>query len=129
MLRTIVLSVMFAIGGFVIYNHVNMEERVSGIVNFEDGDSAPYAEIKVYSKSTNDLVLTRVADEDGQFSLEELKPGAYEIELGYTGYESHRESVEIKNGDNENLGEIELSSLFSDDQYTIRPGKRDVVGS
>ena len=65
--------------------------RVNGSVNTNDGQ--PVAWVSVMVKNTGIAVIT---DEDGRFSLKNLKPGVYTLAVSYSGFKSSEKVVTVK---------------------------------
>ena len=64
--------------------------RVKGSVNTNDGE--PVAWVTVMIKNTGIAVIT---DENGDFSLKNLKPGVYTLVVSYSGFKSAEKTVTV----------------------------------
>ncbi len=121
MIRSIIATCAIVLGGFIIYSNYETTTNLVGEVFMEEGETAPFAEIKIYSADNNQLVKTESADEDGNFSLADLQPGDYVLEVSYVGYKDYKAPLAICSDKETNTGSIELEPKFNDAEFAARP--------
>jgi len=86
---------------------------ISGkVVEEVGGLSIPSAVISVYIDGSEQPVVTSATDEDGRFSIKNLKPGNYSIRVSFVGYASLKvNGIALTEKDyDKNLGSLKLSS-------------------
>lgn len=86
------------------YSAEEDEEVVKGVIRAQSGDPVPFANIQVLG-----TIKGAVADIDGKFSLANIPNGTYDIKVSAVGYRSVTRSVEIINGQIQ-----ELEVIFSE---------------
>jgi outer membrane receptor protein involved in Fe transport len=91
----------------------NKQITTSGVVKESTGKSAlAFVNILLKNSKDSSFVQGTITNEEGRFTLIEVKPGAYYLELSYTGYEVKKQSVTI--GELSaflDFGAIELTSV------------------
>jgi len=73
--------------GFFFYNQLHAQ-AVVGVIEDTYGDPLPYISIAVYNSDSKALIKGAVSDLDGSFTIEQLSPGSYHLELTMLGYQS-----------------------------------------
>ncbi len=85
------------------------QSKILGNVFDENGDAVPFANVLTLNPSDSSLVKGMVTDLEGHYIFENLKPGAYLLNITMLGYAAVYSPVEIKS-ENEviDLGTITL---------------------
>ncbi|MEE9363165.1 MAG: TonB-dependent receptor [Cellulophaga sp.] len=74
----------------------NGNATISGkVVEQSSGQALPFASV-VLKNSQQELVQGVITDEDGLFNITEIPVGAFTVEVSYTGFGIHTQTVEIK---------------------------------
>jgi hypothetical protein len=82
---------------------------ISGrVVAASSGAVLPYANIALMALPDSAYVAAAASGEDGQFTLEALRPGTYLLQATMLGYERHVRPIELKAGQRVLLGDISL---------------------
>lgn len=69
---------------------------ISGIVkNKTDKSAIPYANVIVKNEKDSAFVAGTVTNEEGRFSVENIKPGSYLLAVSFTGFESKEQPLFI----------------------------------
>lgn len=85
-------------------------KQLWGVVKDASGVGLPYVSIEVYTKGEiQDLVSGGMTDENGNFSLDDVPNGEYELVLAAVGYADEVKDIQI-NSDQTDLGTIVLGS-------------------
>lgn len=86
--------------------------NIKGNVVDESGVEIPFASIAIKSITDKDLAIGGVSDINGDFDIEEIPFGVYNIEISFIGYETKViDNVEIKKLHKHiRLGDVELST-------------------
>ncbi|MBU1698998.1 MAG: carboxypeptidase-like regulatory domain-containing protein [Candidatus Eisenbacteria bacterium] len=93
---------------------------IAGVVAFEDSpDPMPTATIQVHPAGGSALVATDSTDAEGNFSIEGLLTGHYDLSFSASGYETLFEyNVEFINGQDTDMGTV-LMHLGCSTAYTM----------
>lgn len=71
---------------------------VSGMVKDKTSKEAlPYVNVVLKSSKDDAFVMGTVTNEEGRFTLSNVKPGNYQIEGSFIGYQSHQEPLFVGN--------------------------------
>ena len=104
---------------------------VSGVVGDKvNKEPLPYANVLLLSAEKDSVPITGVmTDDDGRFSLENIAPGNYRLQISRIGYETKRQTLYVGNLSRFiDLGTVELQAdakMLSEITVT---GTRDAVG-
>ncbi|SMC75992.1 TonB-dependent receptor domain-containing protein [Moheibacter sediminis] len=95
-----VKSLKLAIFIFMTFSAVSYAQvpsvTISGTVKSKSDQSAlPYAYVDLFSKKEPIIISGAVTDEEGRFSLPEIEPGNYILEISYLGFETKQESIYV----------------------------------
>ena len=89
------------------------------IYNSENNEMISYANISINGQAS------AVSNEQGQFSIENLKPGEYSIIISYVGYETLKKQINIAENETQNL-EFNLKPIsYLTDEVTITATKTE----
>ncbi|RZK20208.1 MAG: TonB-dependent receptor [Pedobacter sp.] len=114
MKKRLSLSILILLALFLATNAFAAEKgTISGkVVEEVGGLSIPSAIVSVYIDGTDQPVTTSATDEDGFFSIKNLKPGNYRIKVSFVGYSSLIvNGIIITDKDfDKNLGALKLSN-------------------
>ncbi|MEQ6121754.1 TonB-dependent receptor [Reichenbachiella sp. MALMAid0571] len=96
---------------------------ISGTVqSAEDGLTFPGASVVLQNPSDSSMIKGSVTDFDGNFKITEIKAGAYLIKIGFVGFESLYQKVELKK--NLDLGKLllkESTKMLDEIQVVGKP--------
>ncbi len=90
-----VSKILFAVLICIISSNINAQNAsISGVIK-EKSTLAPMPYVSVTLKVEKDssLVLGTISNEEGRFTLTNVKQGKYFLEVSFVGYSSHRQSV------------------------------------
>ena len=90
-----VSKILFVILICIISSHINAQNAsISGVIK-EKSTLAPmpYVSITLKAEKDSSLVLGTISNEEGRFTLTNVKQGKYFLEVSFVGYSSHRQSV------------------------------------
>lgn len=83
--------------------------KITGTVkDQESGNPIEYATVALNKPETTTPVDGTVCDDKGRFTLSRIADGKYNLVISFIGYEPHEIPVEIKDGNNIDIGEIKL---------------------
>ncbi|SNR43270.1 outer membrane protein assembly factor BamB family protein [Halorubrum vacuolatum] len=91
---------------------------LTGRVTGPDDDSLEAAEINVVDSETGDLEATATTDTDGEYSIERIDEGTYEVVIKKSGFDRVRKKLSIEPEKNElhvSLDGASLSPIVGDD--------------
>ena len=96
---------------FIGFHSIAQNASVSGIVKEKSSTSPmPYVSVTIKSEKDSALIVGTITDEDGRFTLNNIKQGRYYIEVSFIGYSTHRQSLFVGNLNSFlDAGTIELS--------------------
>jgi outer membrane receptor protein involved in Fe transport len=84
--------------------------KISGTVkDQESGQPIEYATVALNDPQTGSPVDGTVCDEKGRFTISRIADGKYDLVISFIGYEPHQIPVEIRNGNNIDVGDVRLS--------------------
>ncbi len=103
-------------GHFLIFVLISFQSNaqnasVSGVVKEKNTTNPlPYVSVTIRSEKDSALILGTITNEDGRFTLNNIKQGRYYIEVSFVGYTTHRQSLFVGNLNSFlDAGTIELS--------------------
>ena len=129
MTRSIIAICVIVLGGLVFLSNYNSPTTVVGEVYMEEGETAPFAEINIYSADNMKLVTSTLADTDGNFSLDNLNSGNYVLEVSYVGYKNYKTPLIINSDRETSTGSIELEYDFDEAEFAAHPDTRRPIRS
>ena len=77
------VTTLFVAGGAVL---LTVAANITGTIRDKQGDTLPQASVRLLSERDSSFVSGTAADLDGKFSLNNIKPGNYIVEVTYMGY-------------------------------------------
>ena len=96
---------------------------IKGNITDDSGIEVPFASIAIRSKDNTDNAIGGVSDINGDFKIQEVPFGLYDVEISFIGYDTKViKGIEIKKGDKRlDLGDVELltSSQVLDDVEVV----------
>ena len=96
---------------FIGFHSIAQNASLSGIVKEKSTTNPiPYVSVTIRSEKDSALILGTITNEDGRFTLNNIKQGRFYIEVSFIGYSTHRQSLFV--GDLNSFldaGTIELS--------------------
>ena len=111
MMKTIFITLFFSILGITTY-----AQQASGIVirgqavDSLSQEAIPFAYVKVFTEQQKATAISVGAtDENGYFRLELKKAGTYSLNVEYLGKKSVSKSFSVEDGQNLDLGKIEMT--------------------
>ena len=69
---------------------------VKGKIVDAGGSALDFVNVKLTSKTDNASVYGAISDENGQFAVEGVPAGEYELDITFVGYQTIKRSVAIK---------------------------------
>jgi iron complex outermembrane receptor protein len=113
-------SILFILGSFLFSTYMMSQHSISGkIVN---GNKEKLVGASVFLKGTKHAVI---AEESGNFLLENIPSGTYDLKVSYIGYEDYLESITVEkniekrielSGSMYGLDEIEINATWVEDK-------------
>ena len=102
----------FLIASLLSINAFSQSGDVKGNIIDESGMEVPFASIAIKSITNNELAIGGVSDIDGDFKIEDVPYGTYNIEISFIGYETKIiESIEVKKSHKHiKLGDVVLAA-------------------
>ncbi|MBO5346162.1 MAG: carboxypeptidase-like regulatory domain-containing protein, partial [Paludibacteraceae bacterium] len=105
---------------------------VKGKIVDAGGSALDFVNVKLTSKTDNASVYGAISDENGQFAVEGVPAGEYELDITFVGYQTIKRSVAIKSlneqvalgklvlrEDAKMLGEVEVVGQASQMRFDI----------
>lgn len=101
----------FLILVFISFQSNAQNASVSGVVKEKNTTNPlPYVSVTIRSEKDSALIVGTITNEDGRFTLNNIKQGRYYIEVSFIGYSTHRQSLFVGNLNSFlDAGTIELS--------------------
>lgn len=102
---------------------------VSGVLTDKKSTEAlPFVNVVIKTETDSAFVAGTVSGEDGRFTLSNVAPGNYFLEVSYVGYETTRQSLLVgKLSQYLDLGNISLAESATKLTEVVIVGKRDAV--
>ncbi len=118
-LKNLIVLMVFAFLGVATVMAATLRGRA-----FDDsGEALIQASVKVLAKADSALVKGAVTGNSGRFTIENVKPGKYILEVSYVGYAAQYKNFTVSTSDETvNLGDFKLS----ESSYVL--GEATVVG-
>ncbi len=93
--KLLLLFLFFILSNLFSYSQNNLV-TVSGVVkNQIEKKALPYVNIILKTGESNSFVTGTVSNEEGRFSLSNIKPGNYLLEISFVGYNTKKEPLYI----------------------------------
>lgn len=101
----------FLIFVFIVFQSNAQNASVSGSVKEKSTTNPlPYVSVTIKSEKDSALIVGTITNEEGRFTLNNIKQGKYYIEVSFIGYATHRQSLFVGNLNSFlDAGTIELS--------------------
>lgn len=81
---------------FSFYHHVCTDFLAEGRGDrHKNRQAISYASIALLKPDSTTLVGGTISDDNGQFTLADVKPGNYVISVSFMGYKSHKELIKV----------------------------------
>jgi outer membrane receptor protein involved in Fe transport len=92
-------------------NKHTFEGSISGEVIDNNQNPVEFATISIISKNNNKIVNGGITNEKGQFLIDKIKPGIYNIDISFIGFKSKKiNNIKInRTNTNVNLGKISIT--------------------
>lgn len=127
MIRSIIAVCVIVVGGFIIHSNYDSPTTLVGEVYMEVGETAPFAEVKIFSVEDHQLVRAELADANGNFSFADLEAGNYTLEVSYVGYKDYKMPLALCSNKETSTGSIDLESGFNNSDFAARPNKTGLI--
>lgn len=103
--------------------------NVSGVLRDKtSNESLPFVNLVLKAEQDSTFIAGTVSGEDGRFTLTNVTPGSYVLEISYVGYTTHRQSLLVgKLSQFLELGVIELTESATALSEVVILGKQDAV--
>ncbi len=111
----LLLSIFFMAVGASAQNTVLTGKVTDGTPN----GYLPGAHISLEGTAYND-----VTDNDGSYTLVDVKPGTYTVTVTYLGYDAYREEIEIASGQSQVSHDVTMSASFEILREVVVKGQR-----
>lgn len=92
MKRTLCLSVFALLVSIITYAQTF---SLKGEVTDKNRQAISYASIALLKPDSTTLAGGTISDDNGQFTLADVKPGNYVISVSFMGYKSHKEPIKV----------------------------------
>lgn len=88
----------------------------------------PYVSVVIKNKTDNSFVTGTATNENGFFTLKEVKPGNYYVEITYVGYQTFKQNIFVGKLNNFlDLGTVELIENVQDLNGVVVTAKQEMV--
>ncbi len=128
-IRTMILLVIFSTAYMIAQPGQISDNRISGTV-FDSISDEPieYANIVLLTLQDSSMITGTVTDQNGGFSISNVKPGNYLLDVRFIGYEDKRFNIEISDSKPVvNIGKISISPSAINLENVIVEGDRSPV--
>lgn len=104
---------------------------LSGMVKDQSDKSAlPFVNVVLKAEKDSTFVSGVITDDEGRFTLSDIKPGHYILEISYVGYETKRQSLFVGNlSEFLDVSVIELTEDVTTLSEVVVAGKFDDVSN
>lgn len=109
MKRALCLSVFALLVSIIAYAQTF---SLKGEVTDKNRQAISYASIALLKPDSTTLVGGTISDDNGQFTLADVKPGNYVISVSFMGYKSHKELIKVASSQ---------TLSFTSERCTIQP--------
>lgn len=101
----------FIVTLFIISSQFISAQITGKIVEADENNPLEYATVALYTANSKTLVTGVVTDSNGQFSISNIKPDRYYIEVSFFGYKAQRiEGIVVQNkGEKKDIGIVKLT--------------------
>lgn len=93
-----------------------LQGRLAGTIKDADGASMSGAEVSLAHQQG--VLRTTLTDADGNFTLDHIAPGTYELSVNRLGFEDYRSAVQVRAGDTKKLAVVMAVNPLSE-QVTV----------
>lgn len=105
---------IFVFGQTTVFSQVSNVTISGNVKDSLDNTSLPFARIRLKNIQDSSFVSGVISDEEGRFTLEEVKPGDYFIEISAFGYQAKTQSIYVGSlVEFLDVGTIFLSKVFN----------------
>ncbi len=114
---------------FLLVAHLTFGQLTGKIVDRADGSPLEYATAAIYSQQDSTVVTGVITDNEGYFSIENIKKGDYYLEASFIGFQKETISdIQIENRNTANdLGTISLNIGQNQLSEVVVQGERSTV--
>ena len=125
--KKIIMLFVFAILANSVWAQSSTAKLSGKVTDSLTQEAVYYATISLHPVGDDKNVNGTVADENGQFTLDNLRPGKYDISINFIGYSTKIfSSYIIKPGDN-NLGNIMINQDANLLEEVVIQGERPII--
>ena len=101
---------------------------ISGVVKDNSGQPLPYVNVVLLAEKDKAFIAGTVTNEEGRYTVSNIKPGNYLMEVSYIGYKNHSQSILIgKLSSFLDLGGLQLEEDVTALNEVVVDGTRDAV--
>ena len=101
---------------------------ISGVVKDNSGQPLPYVNVVLLAEKDKAFIAGTVTNEEGRYTVSNIKPGNYLMEVSYIGYKNHSQSILIgKLSFFLDLGGLQLEEDVTALNEVVVDGTRDAV--
>lgn len=103
--------------------------KFSGTVVDDQGESVPYATIRILSASDGTLINGTIAEDDGKWVIKSIPEGEFTISISFIGYETIDQGPFKVTGKGEsyNLGNLTMTSSATELDQVVVEGQRELI--
>src|SRR5690606_12913925 len=127
----LLISVLISFSPDTVFSQYNEGGRISGKVNdAETGSPVDFASVALINKADGKTIRGTKTDLEGNFSIENIPNGSYEVRISFIGYKPFsREPVQISaSRKSVSLGTIKLASTEAKVlQEVVVQGQRNTI--
>ncbi|WP_207422485.1 TonB-dependent receptor domain-containing protein [Desertivirga brevis] len=95
---------------FIAFISKGFSQSLSGTVTDTERQAIEFATVSLLNAGDSTLVTGTVSDIKGRFHLRQLQEGSYVLSIKFLGYNASRTLVQVRNGQNLNVGMIQLKA-------------------
>ncbi|MEQ8552171.1 MAG: TonB-dependent receptor [Cyclobacteriaceae bacterium] len=117
-------------GAIFMHTYGQTEIRVIGkLFDIETQQPIPYASI-VFTNQSGDLINGGISGEDGQFIIEGITPGSFQLTITSVGYEESTREIHIGQlNQNYDLGRISIIASAEELEEVVVTGAREEIAA
>ena len=102
--------------------------KISGyVIDSAFTKAVEFASIALFSKSANKIIDGTVADEKGMFMMSKISAGEYRLTVSFVGFTNKSLDIIVENGQDLDLGVINLSSSVKTLDEVVVTGQKALV--
>jgi outer membrane receptor protein involved in Fe transport len=100
--------------------------ELTGSVFNEVGEPIPNASVALTNPEDDSIITGTVTNPSGEFTIE-IDPGTYQLLISYISYQDYTTEIVLAEGDQQNIGEIELTPEDAQLDEVVVEGERSYM--